>query len=371
MSNWTRLALCAGIAGCGSAPPPTPPPLGEELCANPVAGTGFPGTLLRVGCEGALEPGRARWSVSQGAVTLDIAPGPDGLRGARLAAAWPSLDEPPWLGHRVERIVVLPGDRIRVVFADPAPDPARVFADPRLAGSWRAPGDGDGRDAIDRGDAGVVTRHDASIEYARSLGRSVQLVAFDQIYVVAFAGTADLARAEELAAAVGQDWIGWGAPGARRLPSLNWLEVVEQCATGVSEALGDAVSSGRAGVPPASGRRTVSYPEGDLPGRQIAERLASAGLRTGPGEAVFAALTGSQERLAVRPSAPEALRRTGSDVAAVVRVHAGPVHPCSLYGEALRSLAGWGAAGGEGGGTLLLIGEVGAYAIGRAVGDSP
>ena len=373
MSNWTRLALCAGLAACGSAPSPTPPPAppGEELCANPVAGTGFPSTLLRVGCEGALEPGRARWSVSQGAVTLDIDPGSDGLRGARLAAAWPSLDEPPWLGHRVERIVVLPGDRIRVVFADPAPDPARVFADPRLAGSWRAPEDGDGRDAIDLGTAGVVTRHDASIEYARSLGRSVQLVAFDQLYLVAFAGTADLTRAGELAGEVGEDWIGWGAPGARRRPSLNWLEIVEQCAAGLSGAAGEAASMGRTGAPPGSGRRTVSYPEGDLPGRQIAERLASAGLRTGPGAAVFAALTGSRERLAVRPSTPGALRRTGSDVAAVVRVHAGPVHPCSLYGEALRSLAGWGAAGGGGGGTLLLIGEAGAFAIGGVAGDSP
>ncbi len=371
MSNWTRLALCAGIAGCGSAPPSTPPSTGEELCANPVAGTGFPGALLRVGCEGALEPGRARWSVSQGVVTLDIDPAADGPRGAQLAATWPSLDEPPWLGHRVERIVVLPGDRVRVVFADPAPDPARVFADPRLAGNWRPPEDGDGRDAIDRDDAGVVTRHDASIEYARSLGRSVQLVAFDQIYLVAFAGTAELTPAAELAAAVGEDWIGWGAPGARRLPSLNWLEIVGQCATGLSGAAGGAASAGSADALPASGRRTVSYSAGDLPGRQIAERLASAGLRTGPGAEVFATLTGSRERLVVRASAPGAVRRTGSDVAAVVRVHAGPVHPCSLYGEALRNLAEWGAAGGGGGGTLLLIGEAGAFAIGGAAGDSP
>ena len=233
----------------GTAPDPPPAPLGEELCANPVAGTGFPGTLLRVGCEGALEPGRAHWSVLQGAVTLDIAPGSDGLRGAELAAAWPSLDEPPWLGHRVERIVVLPGDRIRVVFAGPAPDPARVFADPRLAGKWRPPEDGDGRDAIDLGDAGVVTRHDASIEYARSLGRSVQLVAFDQLYMVAFVGTAELTRAGELAAEVGEDWIRWGAAGARRRPSLNWLEIVDQCGTGLPESAGAAASTGRAGRP--------------------------------------------------------------------------------------------------------------------------
>ena len=371
MSNWTRLALCAGLAACGSAPPPTPAPPGEEPCASPVAPAGFPGTLLRVGCEGTLEPGRARWTVSQGAVTLDIAPGSGSLRGAELAAAWPSLDEPPWLGHRVEGIVVLPGDRIRVVFAGTAPDPARVFADPRLAGNWRPPDDGDGRDAIDRGDDALVPRHDESIEYARSLGRPVQLVAFDQLYMVAFGGAAELTRAGELATEVGVDWIGWGAPGARRLPSVNWLEIVDQCGTAPPESAGGTASIGRAGALPASGRRTVSYPEGDLPGRQIAERLASAGLRTGPGAEVFAALAGSRERLVVRPAPPGQLRRTGSDVAAVVRVHAGPVHPCTLYGEALRNLDGWGVAGGGGGGTLLLIGEVGAFAIGGAAGDRP
>ena len=313
-----------------------------------------------------LQPGRAaRWTVAEGTVTLDFDPGAPGPGGAELVDTWPSLDEPPWLGHRVERITVLPGDRVRVEFSGPASDPARLFADPRLAGRVRPPGDGDVRDAIDGAEADIVTRHDASIEYARSLGRPTRLVAFDRLYVVAFHGTAGAAGEGDLAAAIGEDWIGWGAAGARRLPSVSWQAVVARCAPGAV-----AIGGGSSSRPPGSAdpaRPTVSYPDGDLPARQIAERLASAGLRTGPRAAVVSRLTGSRGRLAVRAAAGEAAGPARSDMAAVVRVHAGPVHPCSLYGEARLKLAGWHAEGGA----LLLIGEVGAFAIGDPAGRGP
>ena len=371
MTMWTRLVFCAWLAACGSAPPETGPP-GSSAdgvpCEAVDAGTGYAHTLLRLGCDGALQPGRATWTVSERAVTLDLDPSVGGPRGAELVAAWPPLDEPPWRGHRVQRIVVLSGDRIRVEFADPGDEPERLFADPRLAGVAPADGDGDARDAIDRNDEGVVTRHDASIDYARSVGRPVHLVAFDRLYMVAFIGTSAAEGTAELAGAVGRDWIGWGAAGARRLPSVAWEKVGARCAHPATDD-GEFPSAGRQPGSEALARPTVSYSEGDLPARQVAERLASAGMRVGADAAVFAELTGSRERLAVRPAAGAPSPRAPSDVATVIRVHTGPVHPCSLYGEALRELAGWVSEGGDGGGSLILVGEVGTFAIGSRAGS--
>lgn len=374
MKLWTLFALCAWMWGCGreSAPPragPAPP-----QCGISQAGEGFAYVLFRVGCNGMLQPGRARPTVADGAVTLEFLSEMPGPRGAELVAAWPALGEPPWLGHRIRRITVLSGGSIRVEFRTPARDPARLFADPRLAGIVTEVGGGDARDAIDANDGPVVTRHDASIAYARSLGRTVRLLAFDRLYLVAFGGRTDAAAATGLAAGVGGDWVRMGAPGSRRSSRLTWEEVVGECEPGWPEAAGDSAADGRpsaAGTAPERNgtlRPTVSYREGDIAARQIAERVVSAGLRQGGVAAAVAGLTGSGGRLVVRPVAGDGALWTRGDVAAVVGVRAGPVHPCSLHAEALRELAGWRAGQGRGGGTVLPVGEAAAFAIGAATG---
>ena len=369
------LALCLWLPACGrgSAPPGTGPP-GPPPCEEPEGGAGFGHTLLRVACDGTLHPGRANWAVSDGAVTLDFPAGSPGPRGTELVTMWPPPGQPPWLGHRVRRFVVLAGGSIRVEFGDPAADPARLFADPRLAGVVTAVRDGDTRDALDVGEPEIVTRHDASIEYARSLGGTVQLLAFDRLYLVAFAHAADAAGANALAVEVGRDWVGMGAAGAGRLPALRWGEVGAKCGAGVPEAGGVAARAGGpvvagTGVEPAAARRpTVSYREGDIAARQIAERVVSAGLREGALAAVVEELTGSRERMVVRPVARAGDSWTETDVAAVIGVRAGPVHPCSLHAEALRELAGWRDGPGHRGGTVLPIGEAGAFSISAGTG---
>lgn len=375
MKPWLWLALCLWLPACGRGAPPSgagahgPPP-----CEEPGDGAGFAHTLLRVACDGTLHPGRARWTTSGGAVTLDFAADSPGPRGTELVTLWPPLDEPPWLGHRVRRFVVLQGENIRVEFNGPAGDAARLFADPRLAGIVTVVVDGDARDAIDADPAPVVTRHDASVDYGRSLGRAVRRLAFDRLYLVAFAHGADGAGEDALAAEVGRDWVGMGAVGARRLPTLNWEELAEECESGASEAGGSLPRapgrpiSGTLVEPAAAARPTVSHREGDIAARQIAERVVSAGLREGAPSAVVEELTGSPERMVVRPVPPGDVIWTETDVAAVVGVRTGPVHPCSLHGEALSALAGWRGGPGRRGGAVLPVGETAAFAIGSGTG---
>ena len=323
---------------------------------RPFYGRSFEHALLLVGCEGGLEPGRAAWTVAGDTVVLEFLPESTGPRGAELVAAWPPLNRPPWLGHKVDRIAVLAGGAIRVEFVDPVPDPARLFADPRLAGMPLRVEDGDVRDAVDADTGEIVTRHDASIEYARSLGRSVPMEAFDRLYLVAFAGSTGREAAEALQSAVGIGWMGRGAALARQLPSLRWESVVEMCGSGPMSASADA-------EPAAPSPPTVNYPEDDQAARQIAERMVSLGLPGGPFAETVAALTGSRERMVVRPVALGGERWSRTDVAAVISVPAGPVHPCSLYAEVIDNLRGW-----EGGPerwipTVLPIGETASFVI--------
>ena len=369
MKLWTRLAICAWLAACGGGTVPPGAASAPPPCEDSGDGTGYVQALLHVGCDGALEPGRADWTVSGGAVTLDFPVGAPGPKGAELVTAWPPLSQPPWLGHRIRGITVLSGGSIRVEFGDPAGDPARLFADPRLAGTAALPRDGDVRDAIDANEAEILTRHDASIRYARSLGRTVRLLAFDRLYLVAFAHGAGAGGASALAAGVGNDWVGMGAAGARRLPSLTWDDVTSACESGVADGGGGAAAvaepgrAGRTAGYAAGHRRTVGYRSGDMAAREIAERLVSAGLREGaPAEAV-AELTGSRERMVVRPVPPGSGGWSGTDVAVVVGVRAGPVHPCSLHAEVLRELGGWRGGPGRRDGAVLPIGEAAAFAI--------
>lgn len=330
---------------------------------GPVHERSFEYALLRAGCEGRLEPGRAAWKVTGDTVLLEFLPGSEGPRGAELVAAWPPLDRPPWLGHRVDRVAVVADGNIRVEFAVPVRDPARLFVDPRLAGVPRRVEGGDVRDAIDEDGREIVTRHDASIEYARSLGRSVQLAAYDRLYLVAFARRTESPTAEALRTEVGTGWITRGAVLARRLPFLRWDTVAEMCGSGPAGAVGGSVGGegAAARVPP-----TVSYPEDDPAARQIAERVVSAGLPGGPLAAAVAELTGSRERMVVRPVPPGGDHWTPADVAAVIAVPSGPVHPCSLYAEALLHLDGW-ERGPEGAiPTVLVVGETASFTIGTS-----
>lgn len=367
MSHVTRLALCALAGACASAPADPIPG-----CEAGEGGTGYPEALLRVGCDGELRPGRASWAVADGVVTLDFDSGSQGLVGRDLVARWPPLHEPPWMGHRVEDIVVS-GNRVSVAFRDPAGDISRLFADPRLAGPGAIAGDHDVRDAIDRGGQGIVTRHGASIEYARSIGLPVRLVAFDRAYLVALAGTSRPRDSDALAAAVGADWVQWGPVGTRRLSALDWDRISADCspARPGPAAYPAAPDAGEPVRDSAGGLRTVSYTEGDLPARQLAERLASTALRGGALAAVLAELTGARGRLTVRAANAVSAGRAPGDVAAVVRVPAGPVHPCSLQAEAVRGLAGWGIGEPEDGPTVLIVGETGAFAVGDASRDLP
>lgn len=362
MNIWMRLACCASLAACG--PPPAdngaPVPVGDTECAADAAGTGYPAALLRIGCDGGVVPGRASWSRQGSAVTLEFTAAAEGPVGVELVSAWPPLGEPPWLGHLVENITVLSGGRVQVRFGGrqgEVPDePERLFADPRLSGVWLPlPGDGvrDERDAIDAGSR-VRTRHDASVEYARSLGRPARLVAFDRLYLVAFSGAVEVDDAGGLGAAIGPDWVEWGAPGARRLPSVEWDGLVARCAAG-APGDGPAAAGERREVDPASA--AVSYTEGDRAAGQMAERIVSLAMRRDRTGGLVRTLAGTGRRLAVRPRTASERRRAASDVAAVLAVHGGPGHPCSLYAEVLRKLAQWGPTRGALRTSVVLVGE--------------
>ena len=371
---WMWLAGCALHAACGSSVPGSgaPVPAADAECAAGEVGAGYPAALLRIGCDGGVVAGRAEWSREGGVVTLEFAAAAAGPVGVELVSAWPPLGEPPWLGHRIENITVLSGGRVQVRFgASPgeAPDePERVFADPRLSGvALVAEGGGvhDVRDAIDAGSR-VLTRHDASVEYARSLGRPVRLVAFDRLYLVVFAGAVEAEEAREVGGAIGTDWVEWGAPGARRLTGVRWSALVARCGGGAG---GDEPAPGRTGrdVGPASA--TVSYAGDDRAAGQIAERVVSMAMRGDRAGALVRALAATEGRLSVRPvvrprtgSGP---RRAATDVAAVVAVHGGPGHPCSLHAEVLRELAGWEPRGGAPGTNVVLVGETALFETSR------
>lgn len=374
--------LCGLQAGCASVPRPSSAPgapAGDEAagCEEATPAAEYAHALVRIACDGSLMPGRATWSLEGSVVTLDFPPGGEGPVGAELVQAWPPLSAPPWLGHSVESITVIEGNGVQVRFTAPADEPARLFADPRLSGTLSpAPVEGDARDAIDAGTARVVTHHAASIEYARSLGREVRLAGFDRLYLVVFAVGADGARTEPLSAGVASDWVDWGAPGARRLPANGWASLTRRCETDGSEpAVGAAAGAAAAGgaaagdAPPRAGpsleRPTVSFEEGDLPGRQAAERIVSAGMRGGAEAEILAELTGSSGRLAVRGAGEAAPARAPSDVAAVLRVRSGPGHPCSLHAEVLQAISEWGAKEGPGQPPhVILLGELAAFAVG-------
>ncbi len=363
MTHSMRFACCVLLAACGSAPleSSVPAPDGGETCADTLTAPGYPHALIRIGCGRELLAGRAAWSREGTTVTLDFLGPPDGPVGAELVEAWPTLNEPPWLGHGVEDITVLSGGSVRVRFREARGEPAQLFADHRLSGVPLAPHEGDARDAVDAGEQPLLTRHDASIEYARSLGRTVRMVAFDKLYLVVFGGEGGAAEAADLGLAISDDWVLWGAERARRAATVSWRTLGDQCDTSGTVASSDAVQGRPAPTDP-----TVSYPEEDLPALQIAERIVSATMRGDRRGNAARALTGFPSRLSVRAGGGPRVERVASDVAAVVRVEAGPGHPCSLYAEILRELAEWGPVDGADRPNVILIGEAAVFEIGPA-----
>lgn len=393
MTHWMRLACCVLPAACGpasmetGAPVPAggapvsadgavvpagegpvsvderPVPVDVEACADTPAGVGHPDVLLRLACSGEVLPGRAIWSREGNEVTLDFPEPTDAPTGVELVEAWPPLTEPPWLGHRVEGITVLSGGGVAVRFGGPprgpGAEPERLFADLRLSGVPFAPLEGDARDAIDAGQP-VLTGHDASVEYARSLGRPVRMLAFDRLYLVVFAGDAGDVEATELGRAIAADWAEWGAEGARRTAAVTWTGLTGQC--GPPPQAGDA---GAVRARPASANPTVSYQEGDQPGLQLAQRIVSATVRRDRYGATVRALTGSAAQPSVRPAGGTRPTSAETDVAAVFRVQAGPGHPCSLHAEVLRELAEWGPLRAAPRANVLLVGEVAVFEIGQ------
>ena len=359
---WMWLAGCALHAACGPSVPGSgaPVPAADAECAAGAVGTGYPAALLRIGCDGSVVGGRADWSREGGVVTLEFAAAAAGPVGVELVSAWPPLGEPPWLGHRIENITVLSGGRVQVRFGASPGEAERVFADPRLSGVPLAVEGGgvhDARDAIDAGSR-VLTRHDASVEYARSLGRPVRLVAFDRLYLVVFAGAVAADEAREVGGAIGADWVDWGAPAARRLTGVRWSALVARCGGGAG---GDEPAPGSAERDFDSASATVSYAGDDRAAGQIAERVVSMAMRGDRAGALVRALAGTGGRLAVRPVVRPATGsgppRAPTDVAAVVAVHGGPGHPCSLHAEVRRELAGWEPRGGAPGTNVVLVGE--------------
>lgn len=318
-------------------------------------------------------PGRANWSRQGSAVTLEFAPAADGPVGSELVSAWPPLNDPPWLGHRIENVAVLSGGRVQVRFralrGDAPDEPERLFADPRLSGVAPATAEGDARDAIDAGLPRLLTRHDASVEYARSLGRTVRLVAFDRLYLVAFAGDAGMEEAVGLGGAIGADWSVWGASGARRLASVDWGGIVARCGAGERGAGPGQARAGR--TAPEGQVPTVGYPEGDRAARQIAERVVSLAMRTDAHGALVRGLTRSGSRPAVRAAEAPNPGRAATDAAAVVTVQAGPGHPCSLHAEVLRRLAEWEPRRDARRTNVVLVGEAALFEVGEPGGARP
>lgn len=333
--------------------------------------------LLRIGCDGTLLSGRARWSVEGVVVTLEFPAGTEGPVGAELTATWPPFGGPPWLGHSVVSVTVVERGGIAVRFSDPGDEPARLFADPRLSGvELSVPEDGDVRDAIDAGDSEVVTHHRASIDYAYALGRDVRPAGFGRMYLIVFAGPADMGPTETLSGPMSRDWADLGAPGARSLPAHGWTSLRNRCGAGSEGAVAAEGVAGRAaaadvaaGDPPIlpatpPDRPTVAFRRDDPAAREAAERLVSAGIREGGEAEAVAALTGGTGRLAVRGTDRSPPQRAPSDVAAVLWVFGGPGHPCSLHAEVLRAVAEWDAPGRAGSArAIMLLGGLEAFVV--------
>ena len=301
---------------------------------------------MRVDCRGELVPGLARWQVRGTAVLLDLDEGETDARD--LVRSWPPSDQAPWLGHALVGATVLTPRRIRVEFRRPWPPPVRLFADPRLGpghGDADDP-DADARDLIDTGAEGVRTRHERSVDYGRSIGRSVIREGFDRRYYVVLALSGSLAEARDLEEALRQAWVVGGVSGSRRLPGEEAVEGGE-CAP--------VAGASRVRSRPDAG--TVSFPVRDPVAREIAERLVSASLPGGAAE--WIAPGGLRIRgYGAEPGGPAG----DSDVARVVSVPIGPVHPCSIWGELRRVESRFGA-GRDGGVRSLAIGETALFRI--------
>ena len=297
------LALAVTCVGCSTAP------AGSD-CTEPVEVR----SLLRLDCRGRVVSGFARARVDGSVVVLELIDGPE---TATVLSAWPPVDAPPWLGHGPVEITPQTGRRIRLEFPGPGDPPLRLLADRRLAPwAWPGPHTGDARDRVDRGEEAIVTYDERTVGYARSLDRPARREAFDRRYYLVLAEPAEPELLDDVASRMGREWAG-ASPLAARRPVEERAEAPEGCWP--------------VPIPPrrqvggdSDLRFTVRYPAADPAARDLAERLVSASL---PGRTPDLGLAG------LRVRADETGQIAPSDVASVLPVLVGDVHPCSIQGE--------------------------------------
>ncbi len=272
-------------------------------------------TLVRVDCEGRIEPGLAeRWEGDRAARTWTFFLRPDAafadglpISAADVVVSWDARSVPgPWAGGRDAALQAL-GPHVLRVRLDEALDsvPAR-FADPAYgivrppdAGGWpvgsgafaivgegdsallvpvgRAGGPllriirtDDARDAVDRGATLAFTRDLGALSYARSRGGYTDVpLAWDTVYALAAPA----------------DWF--GTPHDTHFVEAVRVEARPASAPGWWGDLPACVADS-GGVPPAhgaGGMDVIAYPRGDGVARDLAARLvalAPSGVTSSP-----------------------------------------------------------------------------------------
>lgn len=330
------LAWVLASASCGTGPPGTACPDETSVVS-----------LLRIDCTGRVVPGRARALVDQSTVFLEL---PGGLDGRALVDGWPPRDAPPWLGHGPVTVRVEGTDRVRLDFPGDDEPPLLLLADRRLAPRDEpgVPATGDARDLVDTGRAVLETYDERTIGYARSLDRPVERRGFDRRYYVILAEPVDGALGSEIFRRIGVEWAGGGPGGTRRTPRPEAAELAVPCAPVISASR----PPGPTGAFP-----TVAYPARDPAARELAERIVSASL---PGRATGIGLEG----LRVRSAAGDRPDPAASDVAVVLPVPVGSVHPCSVQGDLQDMAKRLGNGSVEELGRVFPVGESARFRIG-------
>ena len=303
-------ACALALLSCATGPAPSPCPSPTEVVS-----------LLRVDCTGTLVEGRARARVEGSAVVLE--PAGAGFDAVATVASWPPREAPPWLGHDVVEIRPLGRDRVRVEFGTGRDPPLLLFADRRLAppGSGAAEWlEGDGRDRVDSGGPPFWTHDERTVEYAMSRDRRVERGDFDRRYYLVFRDPPSEDIGLAVAARLVTEWARRGVEGTRRAPDPTPLWAAEACVAPTGSVTGVRAASG-------SDRfSTVAYAAEDPAARELAESVVSASL---PGRTPRIPLDG----LRVRADSDGLSTLAETDVAAVVPVPVGAVHPCTVRGE--------------------------------------
>ena len=298
-------------------------------------------TLLRVDCTGNVVAGVARARVDGSTLVLELRPGEEEARA--LLDAWPPRDAPPWLGHGPVRIAESGPRALRLDFPPGSEPPLLLLADRRLAPPWVPAAElvrGDGRDRIDRGGGAFHTYDERTVAYARSVGQPVTLRQFDRRYYLVLAESVDEEEGGALARRIGLEWTQGGSVDGRREAGPEHGGEAEDCRPVVVNRR-----------PSASGGSfpTVGYAADDPAARELAERLVSASLSGGGPDLGLSGLRVRPDGGSPDPAA--------SDVALILAVTVGAVHPCSIQGELHAAASRLGSVGAIGPGQVFPLGE--------------